>query len=42
VKEIVAYTTATNTRALEIFRKLGFELERKDGWQEIEARKALS
>jgi acetyltransferase len=42
VKEIVAYTTAGNTRALKVFRKLGFELERKDGWQEIEVRKRLS
>jgi acetyltransferase len=42
VKEIVAYTTSVNTRALKIFRKLGFVLERKDGWQEIEARMTLS
>jgi acetyltransferase len=42
VKEIVAYTTGSNTRALSIFRKLGFQMERKDGWQEIEVRKTLS
>jgi acetyltransferase len=42
VKEIVAYTTGVNTRALSIFRKLGFQIERKDGWQEIEVRKTLS
>jgi acetyltransferase len=42
VKEIVAYTTAVNIRALRIFRKLGFQIEGKDGWQEMEVRKSLS
>jgi acetyltransferase len=42
VTEIVAYTTAVNMRALKIFHKLGFQIERKDGWQEIEVRKRLS
>jgi acetyltransferase len=41
VKAIVAYTTSANSRAVSLFRKRGFALERTDGWLEIEARKSL-
>jgi len=42
VKQIVAYTTMANTRAMKIFRKRGFQLDRKNGWGEVEARKRVS
>jgi acetyltransferase len=41
VKQIVAYTTMANTRAMKIFRKRGFQLDRKNGWGEVEARKVV-
>jgi acetyltransferase len=41
LNRIVAYTTGANVRAMKIFQKRGFVLERKDGWQEIEAWKRL-
>ncbi|HSF16237.1 MAG TPA: bifunctional acetate--CoA ligase family protein/GNAT family N-acetyltransferase [Vicinamibacteria bacterium] len=41
VRELVAYTTSSNTRAVKLFRKRGFAFAGLNGGNELEARKTL-